>query len=487
MSANTSLGRPILWNLTGNAVSFISSFATAVIVARLLGPVEMGKFAVAIALMALLQSAFFLGTTNFVVRERDVGRELIGSVFSLALAQGLLVGGLILALAYPVAAFQRVDEVERILYILAFVPMLMPFEGVALAFVMRAMRFDLVMIITVVKSVVQCAASLGLAFAGYGVFSLAWGLLAACAIAAVLGLAILSCQVGIALNLRHWRRMLRFSVQAMLVTSLTTANARLPEFLLGRLAGLRDVGLFARAAATADMARRAVVNPTSQVLFPRLSQAHRAGDELAERTLDFNARCGTFFVPLFALLAVLAGPVIVTLYGTEWSLAGPPLAALSLSAGIAILCSGMPEALILLDRQSLIIRLELTRTVVGLLMVLAAAPFGLWAVALTRCVDSAFAVSLYCWALARLDLLDLRAWTRSLGQSLALAAITALPCLFVIASAIPDAAPWVQIAAAAPVAAICFVGGGLAMRNGFVRDLCQLAIRVLAMRKVKLS
>src|SRR5215469_10695217 len=87
MAVKRSLG----WMGASQLISFALQFAASIVVARLLTPYELGVYAVAVATVGALAAFQALGLGNLVVRESELSRDFIASIYTInsLLAVGL--------------------------------------------------------------------------------------------------------------------------------------------------------------------------------------------------------------------------------------------------------------------------------------------------------------------------------------------------------------------------------------------------------------
>jgi O-antigen/teichoic acid export membrane protein len=466
-----SVRRSMMWSFTGNGAMFVSSLVTSMIVARLLTPAEMGAFAVGVATMAVIQGMLQMGLAGFLIREPDLEPRLIGSAIAVAALQGLAISLLLFALAPAVGAFQRSAQVTQIVLLIAAVPLLSSVEAIATALWSRAMDFKSVARLTTAKALAQAVLSIGLALAGFGAVSLALGYL----LASLLGLALaIPSLLGNPLNLTHWRRLTRFGSVWMLLGGIRALNTRIPEFLLGRVINLSAAGLYNRASASADMVSRAGIDPLARVMLPVLAREHKETGQLAPGIIRLSSTLTAIFWPILGALALLAEPVILVLYGSQWRPAAPVLSLLSLWVAVALTGSGSGESLLLLDRLKLSARFEAARTALALIIITLAAPFGLVVVAAARVIETGIGIVPYIIALRRLIGLSIGRWLTAHSWSAALAVFSVGPLWLFRTYVEQPSSPLLQLIVAAPLFLAFNLAGLFILRHPLAGEVTRL-------------
>jgi len=78
-----SLRRNMLWMAASQGSTFAVQFGTTVVIARLLGPYEMGVFAAALAVLGLLAVIRTVSLSNYVIRATVLTPALLDTTFTI--------------------------------------------------------------------------------------------------------------------------------------------------------------------------------------------------------------------------------------------------------------------------------------------------------------------------------------------------------------------------------------------------------------------
>jgi O-antigen/teichoic acid export membrane protein len=473
-----SVRRSMAWSLFGNWVNFASTLLAGMVLARLLSPAEFGVFTVAMAIVGIIQALLQMGPASVLIREPEIDRDIIGSALSVALIEGLAVSIMVAGSSSLVAAWQRSEEAGWILLVLAPMPLFTAIENLLMALWSRDMQFGRTAGLITAKSACQGVTSVGLAFAGLGPVSLAAGTVAAASLGLLVGIVGLRGRRATP-NLRHFRRFATFGGKWMVLGGLRAVNVRLPELMLGRLVGLASAGLYNRASSSLDMVIRNGIEPIARVMLPVLAEDRRRGEGMANGVIKLSANLTAIFWPLLGFLALESSSAILILFGEKWMSAAPVLSLLCVWAALMLPTSGTAEVLLILDRMGLALRIEAARTVIGILLVVAAAPAGLFAVAAVRILEPLFVMPFYTLVLRRLAGMSIRRWAAAQGQSLLITILTLVPLVLMQDILRPTGAVFLDLAFRGMIATILFVGALLVLRHPLATDAFQIMHRRL--------
>jgi O-antigen/teichoic acid export membrane protein len=391
MSVRVSLA----WTYLSQALAFFITFASTIVVARIVSPRDFGIFAMAGAVTTIINVLMQFGLAKYLMREAELTRELLRSVFTVNVLMSLVYVGSILVGALAAGRLFGSSEVGRFLVVFALFPLFAMFEFVPAALCARDMRFGVIAIMALVRAVVMAAVTVTLAWLGFAYMSFAWAQVLAW-LATVIGFNIAVWRPDVwRLRFTGVRAILHFGTQMMGISGITQLNTRAGEMTLGSLLGLTSLGFYTRAATLPVSLYSTVFGAGSNVVFSRLSGQLREGGEIHETYLRFMRLLLGILWPMMIGIAVLAQPVILTLYGAKWQAAATPLSLLMIASAITVAIGMTAEIFILRRRTQQQVRIEIFRALFGYTAFAAGAMISLTVAAAARVAEAAFAFLLY--------------------------------------------------------------------------------------------
>jgi O-antigen/teichoic acid export membrane protein len=390
-----SIRRSLAWMMASQSVLFILQFTGSVVLARLLTPYEMGVYAVAAAIMGILGIVQAFGLTLFVVREAEISPDLMRGVFTINALLAILLSAALAGLSAFGGAFMREPGVERVLLVLSSIPLIGIFEFLPASNVERKGEFHTIAVMNLLRAVASTLVTVSLAFTGFSYMSIAWGGVAG-AVASAAGFTIAGRRfVCFRLGLTGWRRILHFGMQQMGVNGVNAVSTRLSDLLLGRLVGLSALGLYGRASNLNGLLWYNIHMVVGRVVLVDLAGQRRQRTSLREGYLRTLEVITALLWPGFAGLAILAGPLILIVYGRKWLAAAPPLSALAVSSIVLVSITMSWEVFVVChetDRQA---RFEGIRAGFGVALFTVGCLVSLTAAAVARIGEAIFAITLY--------------------------------------------------------------------------------------------
>ncbi|NKJ43463.1 oligosaccharide flippase family protein [Novosphingobium sp. SG720] len=412
------------WALVSQYASFAIQFATSVVLARwFITPAQLGLFSIAFAAVTIVAFLQDFGVARYVNGERDLTPEKLQTAFTISVIFAWGIALLALACAVPVARFYGDPALLPVLLVVASSYLLVPLSIVPQATCQRRMDYKSNTMIEVGSSIANAAAAVMLAVLGHGALALAWGAFAQQGARLVVSQWRAGLMVPWPLRLKGARPVLELGGTNSVLSTCYSITARAPELVIGRLIDNTAVGLFARASGLALQLRMLVAGAVTGVFYPAFRRVRDQGDPLGPPYLRVVAAYTGVTWPAMAGIATLAQPLILALYGPRWVAAAPLLLWVALAQLCYISLPLNADLPLLLGRKRGLIHRNVAETVLSVGMIMAAAPFGLVAVAISRFVHGLLWMAIYApFMRAMLDFAWrdlLRIYAQSLAATLA--------------------------------------------------------------------
>jgi polysaccharide transporter, PST family len=321
--------------------------AVNVFLARRLGPLPIGTYALAVAVSDLAALLVSWGVDTYLVQSPEDDAEQFGTALSFVLLLGGAFWGLTAA-PIPFFLWRQQPLVAAVLAGLAVQRLLLLNGSCYSALLQRRFQFGRLALIQIVTGAAEHAVAVAVALAGGGL----WALLARDVLDS-LGLLLGGWLSSGRAYRPQWRpavveRMRRFGVAVLLGQSGELATHRLDSALLGLVWGTRELAFYEEAFKLANVSLRVSQPALSQVALPAYA---RLRDDAPRRSASFHT-IQTFglyaLLPFILTLLLFPAPLVRLLFGTQWLGAVPMVRAL---AGYALLAPLFEHLRVLLLAQ----------------------------------------------------------------------------------------------------------------------------------------
>lgn len=374
---------------------FVLQFGGSLVVARLLTPYDMGVFAVAMAVAGLVSILRSVGLASYLIRAPAIDEAMLASVFTVNAIIAAIVAAAIVAVSVLGELLLDEPGVRRVLLVLSLVPLLGIFELLPATGIERSGDFRTIGIINLWRGAVSTGILLAFAFSGFSYMSLAYGQVAGAAFSVVTFTLLGREHLRLRFGLQDWREITRYGFQMLAISGVNTLSARLAELLLGRLLGLSALGLYSRAVGLNSLLWDNIHSIVSRIVLVDFSEHKGRGLSLRDVYLRAVQLITALLWPAFAGMAVLAGPLILTLYGPNWVGAALPLSLLSVAAIVLASITMTWEVFVVCQETGRQARFEFVRAGVGFALFAGGCFAGLGWAAAARIGEALFSVILY--------------------------------------------------------------------------------------------
>ncbi|HEX2202696.1 MAG TPA: lipopolysaccharide biosynthesis protein, partial [Longimicrobium sp.] len=370
------------WILSRSAFARVLGVGAVAVLARHLSPADFGVVALAQVLIFWISALGQAGVGSFVILDRDEGWERRADAafwMNAALTAGQVA---VAAALIPLAlAFYGNSSLGPVLAVLVGVLVLQQTAVVPDALVRRRLEYRALALRDSALDVVSSACSVGLAVAGYGVWSLVAPQVAASALRLGLTLRVARWLPSRRLGLGEWPRIFRFSGHVLGQNVLGMALNDGDTLLVGKLFGAQALGVYNLAWQLANLVGRNVTTAVSAVALPAMSAVQHSRERLQAGYLRMLALLSVAVFPALCGLFAVAGDAVALVYGPRWAASVPLLRILVAFTLVRAVTSPTASVYALVGRPELGTRINLATVPVYLAAIVAGSRWGLTGVA----------------------------------------------------------------------------------------------------------
>jgi O-antigen/teichoic acid export membrane protein len=390
-----SVRRSLAWSYGAQAFVFVVGFTASVLVARILGPYDMGIFALGMSTAGVLSILSAFGIAPYLMRHEEPDALVKATSFTINAILNLLVASAILAIALVGPSFGLNHAAARVLSLLSLAPIAAIFEFLPSTFLQREMKFRLLSLLSMGRAICSSVLLLGSAWVGAGSMSPAIAIVGSSFAIALAINVVARRHASVRIAVRGWREITRFGLQMMSIGGLAILVQRSSELILARLLGVVSLGVYSRASSLSNQIWDNVYGLGTRVIFARMAEEQRATGTVRVTFLRGAAMMTALIWPLTMGIAVLSGPLVHMLYGDAWSAAAAPLSILLLAQAVALAFGMNWELCVLRNRTGWQARNEAIRAVTGLAAFTLGSSVSLVGAAAGRVVESLTGLALY--------------------------------------------------------------------------------------------
>lgn len=376
MSSKAASG--MAWTLIERMSVQLCQFVIGIVLARLLLPSDYGTVGMLAIFMAIAQSLLDSGFNRALIQKKNRTNVDYSTVFYFNLIISLFVYVVFFCIAPYIADFYRtpvLTDVSRVVFISVIVN---AFSLVQTAKLTIELNFRLQSLASVISVVSSGILGIVLAYMGYGVWALVAQMLSSAVVRTVI-LWIFS----------HWKPLFIFSIQSfkelfsfgskLLVGDfIHTIYTNMYTLVIGRSFNPSDVGYYNRANGYAALPYSVFSQVVNKVMFPILSEKQDDNEALLNVYNKLFRAPMFFYTPLMFGVAALAKPLICIMIGEKWLDCVPLLQVLCIGFVFSPMTAINLNLLYVKGRSDLSLKLDLIKKPIGIVILFASLPFGLW-------------------------------------------------------------------------------------------------------------
>jgi O-antigen/teichoic acid export membrane protein len=480
MSVHERTAHAVLWSTVEIAARFGAQFAVTLVLARLLLPSDFGLVAMLLVFTSIGVLLTNAGFGAALIQRRETTDDDETTVFCFNIATATIVAALLWTCAGSIARFYSQPELAALTRVAAFAIPIGALGAVPDALLTKRLAFRSRTNAQLIASIGSGSLAILLALRGHGAWSLVWQTLSANSLRSVCLWFFSAWRPRGTFRLSSFRVLFGFGGYLLMSGLLNEIAGRVQSLIIGRLFDARSVGFYALAGSVPGSPKSFIGALLGRVGLPVFATMADRPDKLRE-ALRISLRLSMFlFIPCMFGIAVVARPLIVTLYGEKWGPAAPLTALLAIAAVLFPLHVLNLSVLAAQGRSDRFFNLEIFKHVTIILLTLLAAPFGTTAIAASTIVAGVCAAAINTWYTRKTLGFGLASQLLDQKGTFALTLLASVPAWCVLHWTKPGIVPTL---AAIALAVFIYFGAAFALRHPALTDLLSVLRKLLKPRQ----
>ncbi len=321
----------VVWRWGSQVISQLITWATTILIVRLLNPSDYGLFAMTQAVITGLNFLNGYGFATALIQARDLSERHVGQTFGMLIIAALALATIQFTAAPYAAAYFGQPLVTDMLRVQALIFLTTPFISMPSVLLARRLDFRLQALNNLVCAMAGAGTGLGLAWAGHGPWALVWAPIVMFTTRAV-GLTIASGRlVRPVFDFRGYGELLGFGTAFTLSQLFWIVQSQSDIVIGGRNFDPHQLGLYSEALFLTLIFTGRFLPPLNEVAFPAYAELKNAGKPLGPAFISGARMIMLVAMPFYIGLSLVASPLVLTFFGAKWTEMAPIVAGLSLA------------------------------------------------------------------------------------------------------------------------------------------------------------
>ena len=423
MSLRQKTSSALAWSFVDSFASQGILFIVGIVLARLLTPKEFGLIGMVTVFTAISESFIDSGFSGALIRKKTCGQEDYSTVFYFNLAVGILLYLVLFILAGSISRFYKEPKLIGLIRVLAVGVIISSLGLTQRTVLTKNINFKLLARISIISTVISGSVGIGMAYYGWGVWSLVWKTL--CQNFVVVGLLWIwnKWKPLFAFSAKAFQEMFSFGSKLLASGLIDTLYRNIYYLIIGKYFSATSLGYYTRADQFARLPSASLTEVIVRVAFPVLASVQ---DDEGKLRAGYKKliKCAMLisFVCMIGMAAV-AEPMIRVLIGDKWLFSVPYLRLLCFARMLYPLHALNLDMLKVKGRSDLYLKLEMIKQLLVIPTIIIGVFFGIKVMIAGMIVNSYVAYFLNSYWSGTLINYPMKEQIRDIMPSLILAAM----------------------------------------------------------------
>ena len=328
------------WMFSASMIQHFIRFFMSLLLARILIPADFGSVALVLSILNLVQIFSELGISVAIVQRKSASALMFDSAFILTFAMATCLSVGVWFSADLIARFFNIADLESLLRVVAVAIIFRTLFSFYRSLMLRDLRYRAIAAIEAVSIAIYGLAVVILALKGFGPLSVAYGQLIYSLFPLMAGIKITRHVPGGFGSFREMYRLFKFGIWVLAGKFIGNAASQFDRFIIGKLLDVTTLGSYYLAINLATIIPNTIVKIPKEIMLPVLSRLQNEPERIEKRYWYMIRLTGIVGLPICVLIAVLAEPLIIILYGQKWHDSTSLLRIFALYAAIQCFGSG---------------------------------------------------------------------------------------------------------------------------------------------------
>lgn len=309
----------LFWTFTEVISNQGIQFLIQIFLARLILPEEFGLIGMITVFIAISNSIIDSGFSNALIREKEVNQNDYSTVFYFNLITAIVIYVILYFLSPMISVFFAQPKLSLILRVLAITIIINAFGIIPRAILTRKINFKAQMIINISSSLVSGFIAIILAYKGFGIWSLVFRTIIMQFMQALMLSIVNKWRPSLVFSKNSFEKLFGFGWKLLVSGLIDTIYNNLYYMVIGKMYSASDLGYYTNAQKLRDIAATSISTAVQKVSYPVLSCMQNEEEVLKNMYKKIIKSSVYITFPVMFGLAIVARPLILILFGDNWS------------------------------------------------------------------------------------------------------------------------------------------------------------------------
>ncbi|WP_426737846.1 lipopolysaccharide biosynthesis protein [Plantibacter sp. 2H11-2] len=372
------------WIVLERWSSRVLTLVVIAVLTRLLSPADFGLVSMATVVIAILQVFVESGFVTVLVQKKELGEKDTSTAFWTSVTLSLLLYAALFFTAPLLAGLFGEPQLVDVLRVLGLSLPVSSLAQVPAALLERSFGFKSLAIRQVGGAICGAAVAVIIAFSGGGVWALVAQTLVTSAASVLILWTATSWRPSLEFSFTSLRAMWSMGLRIIGIGLLDAVQQNIDKLIVGAFFSTEVLGYYYLAQRIGTILIELVTTVMSRVTLTTFSKVQDDLPRLNRIFLQMTFASAAIGVPIFGLVAVFAVQIVPFAFGPGWDQTVPLMWILACGWAFGAVMYFDRSAFLAIGRADVALWVAVLQNIVGVALVFALVPLGIWGVALSR-------------------------------------------------------------------------------------------------------
>lgn len=357
----------------GGSAQVLIRLLGSMLLARLLTPEDFGIFVIATLIFGLLSQLKIFGATQSVISKKNVTQNQLSTIFFMNIFIGFFIFIIMYFLSYPIAIFYEKENITLVLQVISTIFIIQSINVIPTVLLNKKMDFKIINIIHIIGAMVEIGlACILVIYYHFDYWALVIGLVSAEIIMTIIKIYVVKWKPNIVFHKKVFIFYIIHGFNLSGENIFMYFRQNFDGFLISRMFDTHILGIYSFANRLPSIVLTKLLSPISGVILPAMSTM-KTEKEVLNLFYKFTKFNGLIAIPLLVSIYVLSEPIILLLWGNQWTEASPYMQLLTIVVFTNIL--GLPTGSVFLryGKTNLLFKLAIIKSTISIVLILISA------------------------------------------------------------------------------------------------------------------
>ncbi len=375
-----------IWKLLEKGGSQIIQFVVSIILARMLTPADYGVIALITVFINLANAFVQSGFGSALVQDKDSGDLEFSTIFYFSIFAAVVFYIILFFAAIPIAVFYNTPILVKVIRILGITLLFNSIFCIQGAYISKKLNFKKLFYASTFTMILSGAIGIFMAYKGFGIWALVGQNFSYSFLIFFISFIIIEWKPKLLFSFSKLKKLYSYSWKLLASNLIGTFCNNLQSLIIGKSYNTTKLGLYNRGQNFPQIISNTLDNSIQTVLFPTFSSRNDDFAFIKDKMRKSISLSAYILLPCIFGMAAVAKPMVFTLLSEKWKDCIIFLQIACIGYAFLPIQTANLTAINAVGRSDIYMKLEIIKRSLTIIMLIACAPFGIYALCIGQAV-----------------------------------------------------------------------------------------------------